>query len=123
MTLRQWWRNLNAAAHELDAEALRESAVESGSEVIENVISGQLTTLYGTLHSLVFNPETSVPTFRAELFDGSGVVQLVWLGRRKIRGLYPGVRLSAEGRLVLVDDKLVMYNPKYRVIARAGEGE
>ena len=41
--------------------------------------------------------------------------------RRKILGIKPGISLSVTGRLVNVDGKLTMYNPKYSIIAKGGE--
>jgi len=34
----------------------------------------------------------------AEVDDGTGTASLVWLGRRRIGGIEPGARVTAEGR-------------------------
>jgi hypothetical protein len=56
-----------------------------------------------------------VPTLEAELFDGSGSVTLVWLGRRRIPGIEPGRTLTARGRFADVEGKRVIYNPRYEL--------
>ena len=43
----------------------------------------------GTLRSVTLRPRAGVPALVAELYDGSGTVQVVWLGRRQIAG-HPG---------------------------------
>ena len=90
---------------------------------IENVASGQVTTLTGTVRSLILRPEVTVPALEAELFDGSGHIALVWLGRRKIRGIHPGIHLTVTGRLVRINGQLTMFNPNYAITSNIGEGE
>jgi hypothetical protein len=74
---------------------------------------GEKVTISGRLISVMYCPRTNLPTLEAELFDGSGSVTLVWLGRRRIPGIEPGRSLSAEGRLAIRDDRKVIYNPHY----------
>ena len=57
----------------------------------------------------------SVMPLEAELFDGSGSVTLVWLGRRRIPGIEPGRTLTARGRFAAFDGKRVIYNPWYEL--------
>ena len=44
----------------------------------------------GRLRTVVYTPRTNLPTLEADLYDGSDVVTLVWLGRRHIAGIEPG---------------------------------
>ena len=115
-----WWHKLSSSAESLDAEALREDAVEQGADAIEDGVSGQITTLTGTIHCLVLRPEGNTPALEAELFDGSGKITLIWLGRRKIQGLHPGTYLAVTGRLVRRDGRLAMFNPNYAIFPKAG---
>lgn len=48
-----------------------------------------------------------------ELDDGSGVVTLRFVGRDRVPGLIPGLRLRAEGTPGRVRGALVMLNPLY----------
>ena len=94
MGIRSWWRDLTSTAAELDAQELREDVVEAGATAINTIEQGQIQTLKGTIQSVVFRPQMSVPQLEAEFFDGSGHIVLVWMGRRKIRGINPGTRIK-----------------------------
>ena len=48
-----------------------------------------------------------------ELYDGTGAVTLIWLGRRRIAGIEPGRAMRVEGRIGVHDDVRVMFNPRY----------
>jgi hypothetical protein len=62
-----------------------------------------------------------VPALEAELFDGSGALDLVWLGRRTIDGVEPGRRIRVEGMVCDVDGRRTMFNPRYELRPRPGE--
>jgi hypothetical protein len=74
-----------------------------------------MVTLSGRLRTVVYTPRTNLPTLEAELFDGSGTVMLVWLGRRRIAGIEPGRELTVRGRMATRDDRSVLYNPYYEL--------
>ncbi|MEY3278689.1 MAG: putative nucleic acid binding OB-fold tRNA/helicase domain [Actinomycetota bacterium] len=122
-TKMSWWRRFRSSTQELDAIKLRDEASDLGASAIENVASGQATTLTGTIRSLILRPEVTVPALEAELFDGSGHISLVWLGRRKIRGIHPGISLTVTGRLVRINGQLTMFNPNYAITSSVGDGE
>jgi RecG-like helicase len=122
MGLRSWWAQLNSSVAELDAQELRVDAERAGAAAIEAVNSGQVRTLKGTIQSLVYRPEVSVPMLEAELFDGSGRITLVWMGRRKIRGINPGTKMAVTGRLVRSNGRLTMFNPNYAVLPNGNGG-
>ncbi|MEY2634232.1 MAG: hypothetical protein RIS75_172 [Actinomycetota bacterium] len=119
----KWWERFRSSSEELDAMKLRDEVSDLGASAIENVMSGQLTTLTGTVRSLILRPEVTVPALEADLFDGSGHISLVWLGRRKIRGIHPGISMSVTGRLVRINGQLTMFNPNYSITAKSGVGE
>jgi len=50
------------------------------------------------------------------------VIDLVWLGRRKIVGIEPGRALQAEGLVSVQGDQKVMFNPRYE-LRPAGEDD
>jgi len=68
----------------------------------------------------ILRPLAGVPTLEAELYDGTGTVTLVWLGRRRIRGIDPGSSLVARGRLTMRDGKVTLFNPQYELKAVGG---
>ena len=64
----------------LDAELTAITRAESGRVIVAA----------GRLRAVVYTPSENVPTLEAELFDGSGSIALVWLGRRRIVGIERG---------------------------------
>ena len=73
-------------------------------------------TLRGSLRTVTLRPRAGVPALEAELTDGTGVVTIVWLGRRRIAGIEPGRAISVEGRIGSHEGVRVMYNPRYELI-------
>ena len=108
-------QRLTADDHAIDAEELRADAVSAGCEPVSACRKGELVTVTGRLKSVVYTPRETVPTLEAELFDGSGSVTLVWLGRRRIPGIEPGRTVTARGRFAAFDGKRVIYNPWYEL--------
>ena len=72
--------------------------------------------LRGTLRTVTLRPRGGVPALEAELFDGSGVIVVVWLGRRRISGISPGRSMEIQGRIGAHDGQRIMYNPRYELM-------
>jgi hypothetical protein len=108
-------QRLTADDQAIDAEELRADAVSAGCEPVGSCRKGAVVTVTGRLKSVVYTPRETVPTLEAELFDGSGSVALVWLGRRRIPGIEPGRTLTAHGRFASFDGRRVIYNPRYEL--------
>lgn len=108
-------RRLVATEAEIDAEELQRGAEASGCILLTEANRGQLVSISGRLRTVVYTPRTTLPTLEADLYDGSDVVTLVWLGRRHIAGIEPGRQLTARGRLATRDDRKVIYNPTYEL--------
>lgn len=108
-------RRWTASEAQLDAERLQDDASRSGCALARECERGQLVLLTGRLRTVVYTPRTNLPTLEAELYDGTGMVTLVWLGRRRIAGIEPGRALTVRGRLALRDDGKVIYNPFYEL--------
>lgn len=73
--------------------------------------------LRGTITTVTLRPRGGVPALEAELGDGSGVITIVWLGRRRIAGIGPGRAISVQGRIGVAGGHRVMFNPRYELIA------
>ena len=110
-------QKLTADDHTIDAEALQYDVATSGCEPVSACRKGEVVTVTGRLKSVVYTPRETVPTLEAELFDGSGSVTLVWLGRRRIPGIEPGRTLTSSGRFAAFDGRRVIYNPWYELSA------
>jgi hypothetical protein len=113
--LRRVMQRLTASEAELDAEELRREAAALGCTPAGEARRGQLVSVTGRLRTVVYTPRTNLPTLEADLYDGSDVVTLVWLGRRHIAGIEPGRALTARGRIAIRDDRKVIYNPYYEL--------
>jgi hypothetical protein len=113
--LRRFLRRLTASDSELDAEELRSEAKQCGNMPALTCRRGQIVSLKGRLRTVVYTPRTNLPTLEAELFDGSDLVTLVWLGRRHIAGIEPGRAITAKGRIAVRDGRKVLYNPYYEL--------
>ena len=108
-------RRLTATEEELDAEELRAETAAAGCNLVGECRRGQFVSVTGRLRTVVYTPRTNLPTLEADLYDGSAVVTLVWLGRRQIAGIEPGRPLTARGRMAVRDDRKVIYNPYYEL--------
>lgn len=111
--LKRLFRRFTASDRELDAAALEEASARSGAEKVCDCPRGRIATVTGRLTSVRYMPRTNQPTLEAELFDGTGSITLVFLGRRRIAGIEPGRSLSVEGRLAVRDGRKVIFNPFY----------
>ncbi|GAA1811542.1 OB-fold nucleic acid binding domain-containing protein [Planosporangium flavigriseum] len=113
--VRRFVRRLFASPEELDAEELQRDAAQSGSTPACDVRRGQLVTVTGRLRTVVYTPRTNLPTLEADLYDGSDLIRLIWLGRRHIAGIEPGRSITARGRIAFRDDRKVIFNPYYEL--------
>ncbi len=111
--IRRLLHRLGTSEAELEAAELAESARESGATPVERCACGEVVTISGPLRSVTLLPVAGTASLEAELYDGTGRVSLVWMGRRRIRGIEPGRVLTATGRLNTVDGRQVIFNPRY----------
>jgi len=100
--------------------------VSAGGTPIAVLTPRRQATVCGTLRSVTLRPRAGVPALEAELYDGSGSLYVVWLGRRHIAGIEPGRRLRISllciafalslfaGRLVQLQG---MEGSRYRALA------
>lgn len=98
-----------------EAEELRTDAERAGCVPIAEAADRALVDLQGSLRTVTLRPRGGVPALEAELYDGTGVVMLVWLGRRRIAGIEPGRRVRVRGRIGVQDGTRVLYNPRYEL--------
>src|SRR5690606_4143581 len=102
-------------------EERHEAAAFRGCVPVADLAGRHRASAAGVLRSVVLRPREGVPTVEAELYDGSGSLDLVWLGRRTIAGVEPGRRIRVEGMVCDLDGRRTMFNPRYELRARAGE--
>jgi hypothetical protein len=73
------------------------------------------------LRTVTQRPHGPSLTMEADLWDGTGSIRLVWLGRRDIPGIQPGRRMVVHGRLTAVDGEPAIFNPTYELRAPASD--
>lgn len=108
-------QRLTSSQEELEARELQRDVHNTGCLRIEDCGDRQRVSVGGTLRNVTLRPRSGTPALEAELYDGSGTVTVVWLGRRRIAGIEPGVSLTVEGRLSMQDGNRVIYNPRYQL--------
>jgi hypothetical protein len=110
-------RGLSSSTGSLEAEELQRDSEKAGCTPIAAYGDRDLVTLHGSLTIVTLRPRGGVMALEAELYDGSGTVTLVWLGRRQIAGISPGRQLTVHGRLGCADGHKLLFNPRYELAA------
>lgn len=104
-----------ASSEDLEAEELRNDTARAGCCTIAEAADRTAVELQGNLRTVTLRPRGGVPALEAELYDGTGVITIVWLGRRRIAGIEPGRSVKVAGRIGVQDRTRVMYNPRYEL--------
>ena len=99
-----------------DARDLRNTYEAKDVVCVGDAADRALVRLRGTLRTVTLRPRGGVPALEAELFDGTGMLTVVWLGRRHIAGISPGRSLQVQGRIGVHDGVRTLYNPRYELI-------
>jgi RecG wedge domain len=114
--LRRLTRRLTEDPQQLDVEELTEEAANTGAQKAVDCQRGQEVTMVGTLRSVEANGKGCAGGIKAELFDGTEAVMLVWLGQRRIPGIESGRTLRVHGRMgKLENGTKAIYNPHYEI--------
>ena len=106
--IRQWANQSHAEATELRTHAIR-----SGCVPIDDTPDREMVTVQGSLRTVTLRPRGGVPALEAELYDGTGTITILWLGRRRIAGIFPGRTIRVTGRIGVHSGVRLMYNPRY----------
>jgi ATP-dependent DNA helicase RecG-like protein len=114
--LRRLTRRLTEDPEQLDVEELSQEAASTGAQKAVDCQRGQEVTMVGTLRSVEANAKGCAGGIKAELFDGTEAVMLVWLGQRRIPGIESGRTLRVHGRMgKLENGTKAIYNPHYEI--------
>jgi hypothetical protein len=106
---------LTADTEELDAADLQAAMPTLGATPIVRCPDREPVCILGTLRTVTFRPRAGVPALQAELWDGTGSVSVVFLGRRAIPGISPGRAVKVRGRITTLRGQRVIYNPIYEL--------
>ena len=114
--LRRLARRLTEDPELRDVEQLSDEAAGTGAQRAIDCQRGQEVTMVGTLRSVEANAKGCAGGVRAELFDGTDTVTLVWLGQRRIPGIDSGRTLRVRGRMGKLENGCkAIYNPHYEI--------
>ena len=115
---RQALSRLVASQNEVHAEHEQQLATRAGGTPIAVLTPRRQATVCGTLRSVTLRPRAGVPALEAELYDGSGSLSVIWLGRRQIAGIEPGRRLVVHGMVTQNEGQRAVFNPQYELEPR-----
>lgn len=115
--LRARLRSVRASREELSAADEERSALARGSVPIRSLVPRTRSSVSGVLRAVTFRPAQDKPVFVGQLFDGTGTVDLIWIGQRRVAGLHPGTHLRAQGVVVAGQVRPCIYNPAYELLA------
>lgn len=115
--LRRLVSGIASTTEEIDAAERREQAAQAGGTHIGEIRERGRACVTGTLRAVTLRPRAGLPALEAELYDGSGVLSICWLGRRRIPGITPGRQMRATGFISFPDGGPVMFNPRYELLS------
>nr|WP_285601239.1 OB-fold nucleic acid binding domain-containing protein [Kineosporia sp. NBRC 101731] len=118
--LRRALAKFTAPQHVVHADEEQEHAVRLGGTPIAQLKSRQPAMVCGTLRAVTLRPRAGVPALVAELYDGSGSISVIWLGRRHIAGVEPGRRIRVQGVVCEASGTATIYNPRYELVPGTG---
>ena len=95
------------------AEDIRRPVVTT----IDEIRPQDLVRITGVIRSKAALSLSGCPACRYTLADGTGDADLLFLGRVLVVGLETGLRCVAEGRAAARDERIVIWNPRYQVLA------
>ncbi|HET9092004.1 MAG TPA: OB-fold nucleic acid binding domain-containing protein, partial [Acidimicrobiales bacterium] len=129
-------RHRRVAAQAVDADGTEESraprraperpkrrqsgAADGRIEVMDETTPiGELTyrrraTIAGKIRAMRVQPWSGLQTLECTLVDGTGAVNVVFVGRRHVPGIEVGTVLVVEGMVGRYDGRLAITNPSYR---------
>ena len=113
--MRRTVNRLASSAKEHEAAELQKGCVHLGATPIGELPERERVRVAGTLRTVTLRPRAGVPALVAELYDGSGSISLVWLGRRQINGIEPGRAVVCYGRVTRDGAHSVLFNPRYEL--------
>lgn len=101
---------------ELEADELQDTSLRLGATPIAEVKAREPVTVCGEVRSVALRPSVQVAALVVEIYDGTEPMQLVWLGRRAIAGIEPGVLLRARGRATFRRGVRTIFNADYEIV-------
>jgi RecJ-like exonuclease len=89
---------------------------DGGITPIGSVTWRQRAKVRGRVRAVRVQPLAGVPTLECTVYDETGGLAVVFLGRREIPGIRPGMTLTAEGMVSDHQGRLAILNPAYQLL-------
>jgi RecG-like helicase len=106
----------SSEAHQRDLRESHRPTEANHVLAIADAPEREKVTVSGVLRTVTLRPRGGVPALEAELDDGSGVITVVWLGRRRISGVDPGRSVTVVGCIGRQSEVPLMFNPRYELL-------
>jgi hypothetical protein len=119
--VRSLLHSMVASRAEIEADEERRATERTGCTAVAQLDQRSRARVSGVLRSVRLRPRQQVQALEADLYDGSGTLRIVWLGRREIAGIEPGRRIRLEGLVCYQQGRPTMFNPRYELTPRPGE--
>lgn len=100
---------------EAEAQDLQKDTGRLGGTRIIDLVDRSEARVCGAVRSVTLRPRVKVPALVVEIYDGSKTLNIIWLGRRRIRGVVPGTYLSVHGRVTYQHGIPTIFNPAYEI--------
>ncbi|KPM55519.1 DNA-binding protein [Frankia sp. CcI49] len=110
------FHRLTADNQELEDEDLQRASVAAGAEPMLACRDREEACVAGSIRSVTVRARSGGPSLEVDLYDGSGTVTLVFLGRKHIAGIEAGRSVKASGRVVVRDERTTIFNPRYELL-------
>lgn len=107
-------RRFLSSPEQQEAEDRADQARAAGAMPLSECKVRQKVTLRGTVTSVT---SSNAAWLEALLEDGTGSVNLIWMGRRRIECIMPGRDLLVTGRLSEEEGRRVIFNPEFEVLS------
>jgi hypothetical protein len=118
MGLRERLHHLARTPVEQEADELQAQSFTQGGDDLTALAPRYPACVCGTVRTVTLPPRASVPALVAEVWDGKGSVNLVWIGRRHVGGIEPGTFVRARGRVAVVRGTPTIFNPAYEIVPK-----
>src|SRR3954451_21432389 len=100
----------------LEAEELQDQVEEVGATPVSACSSRGNVCITGTIRSVTLKSLAGAPSLEAEVYDGTGSVVAIFLGRRRIAGIEIGRHIVLRARITERDGQQTIYNPRYELL-------
>lgn len=100
----------------LDARDLENRVRSTGCARVADVSRGDFVTLTGRVRTVSSGGGHDHLGVTAEVFDGTGAVDVCWLGRHSVPGIDTSRCLRVTGRIGVREGRTIMFNPRYELL-------